>query len=150
MQVSSNFSKIISEPFLRFQKSRTPLCNAVTLQGLRICLIRFANMDGNGPTHFLWLHCSAVRHTYPHRSRLRNVNKLFPLTIDEEWRIFDNLRPQDWGAELGCERFVEDLDLQAPRSWVTYLRTSPNYGWESGPRGQFEHDFRDHRLSPSR
>ena len=26
------------------------------------------------------------------RPRLRNVNKQFPLTIDTEWRVFDNLR----------------------------------------------------------
>ncbi|CAK8988667.1 unnamed protein product [Durusdinium trenchii] len=32
------------------------------------------------------------RHDIQHKNQLRNVNKLFPLTIDEEWRVFDNLR----------------------------------------------------------
>ncbi|CAJ1452695.1 unnamed protein product, partial [Effrenium voratum] len=32
------------------------------------------------------------RHDIQHKNQLRNVNKQFPLTIDEEWRIFDNLR----------------------------------------------------------
>ena len=49
--------------------------------------------------------------------RLRNVNKLFPLTIDEEWRIFDNLRRRDvfllhfvpglWKARRG----YDDMDM---------------------------------------
>ena len=35
------------------------------------------------------------------RSRLRNVNKLFPLTIDEEWRVFSNLRRRSGGWLVG-------------------------------------------------
>ncbi|CAE7823884.1 unnamed protein product [Symbiodinium microadriaticum] len=32
------------------------------------------------------------RHDIQHKNQLRNVNKQFPLTIDTEWRVFDNLR----------------------------------------------------------
>jgi len=32
------------------------------------------------------------RHDIQHKNQLRNVNKQFPLTIDTEWRVFENLR----------------------------------------------------------
>jgi len=57
------------------------------------------------------------RHDIQHKNQLRNVNKLFPLTIDEEWRIFDNLR------------YIKVL-VEVTESNQAQIITSGTYQWQ--------------------
>ena len=59
----------------------------------------------------------------PPALRLRNVNKLFPLTIDEEWRVFDNLR------RTGTDDTVDGSMAEAP--WPCGFWTGAMEDWWS-------------------
>lgn len=67
-------------------------------------------------------------------TRLRNVNKLFPLTIDEEWRVFSNLRPLSamacrWPA-LGTSRsWWRSRSSTRPRSSPRARTSGSSLSW---------------------